>query len=147
MNHPIDILLVEDNEADVLLAREAFSDTKVSNNLHIARDGEEAMSFLRRQGGYSEAPRPDLIFLDINMPRKNGLEVLREVKSDPELGCIPILMLTTSQSEDDVSRCYAAHASGYVVKPVGFANFQAVVRAFEGFWLNFVQFPPKYKAG
>lgn len=143
MTQAIDILLVDDNEADILLAQEAFADTKVSNTLHVARDGEEAMRFLRRQDEFASSPRPDLILLDINMPRKNGLEVLSEVKSDPDLGCIPILMLTTSRAEEDIRRSYAAHASGYVVKPVGFYNFQAVVAAFEGFWLNFVQFPPK----
>lgn len=139
----IEILLVEDSEPDILLTQEAFEDARVKNRLHVVRDGEEAMHFLRRDGHYETAPRPDVILLDINMPRKNGLEVLREVKGDPNLASIPILMLTTSQAEDDVKNAYARHANGYVVKPVGFDNFLEAIRAFEGFWLNFVRLPPR----
>ena len=139
----VEILLVEDSEPDILLTEEAFSEARVANRLHVARDGEEALQFLRRQGEHAGAPRPDVILMDINMPRKNGLEVLEEIKADPELRSIPVLILTTSQAEDDVRRSYSGHASGYVVKPVGFENFLQAIRAFEEFWLTFVRFPPR----
>ncbi|MFC3860406.1 response regulator [Deinococcus antarcticus] len=142
-NTTVEILLVEDSEPDILLTQEAFEDASVKNRLHVARDGEEALCFLKRQGTYQGAPRPDVILLDINMPRKNGLEVLQEIKADPELASIPVLMLTTSQAEDDVRNAYARHANGYVVKPVGFENFLDAIRAFEHFWLTFVRFPPR----
>lgn len=142
--HPtIEILLVEDSEPDILLTQEAFDETTVKHRLHIARDGEEALHFLRHTGKHQDAPRPDVILLDINMPRKNGLEVLHELKNDPLLSSIPVLMLTTSQSEEDVRSAYARHASGYVVKPVGFENFLTAIKAFENFWLSFVRFPPR----
>lgn len=139
----IEILLVEDNEPDVLLTLEAFEEASVPNRMHVARDGVEALRFLRREGEYAQAPRPDVILMDINMPRKNGLEVLTELKADPELSCIPVVMLTTSQAEDDVRSSYQRHASGYVVKPVGFDNFLSAMKAFENFWLTFVRFPPR----
>ncbi|MDO4245591.1 MAG: response regulator [Deinococcus sp.] len=139
----VEILLVEDSEPDILLTEEAFSEARVRNRLHVVRDGEEALQFLRREGDYAAAPRPDVILMDINMPRKNGLEVLEEVKADPSLRSIPVLILTTSQAEDDVQRSYSGHASGYVVKPVGFENFLQAIRAFEDFWLTFVRFPPR----
>ena len=139
----VEILLVEDSEPDILLTEEAFSEARVRNRLHVVRDGEEALQFLRREGDYAAAPRPDVILMDINMPRKNGLEVLEEVKADPSLRSIPVLILTTSQAEDDVRRSYSGHASGYVVKPVGFENFLQAIRAFEDFWLTFVRFPPR----
>jgi CheY-like chemotaxis protein len=139
----IEILLVEDNEPDILLTLEAFEDARVPNRLHVARDGVEALRFLRREGEHTAAPRPDLILMDINMPRKNGLEVLEEIKADADLSSIPVLMLTTSQAEDDVRLSYQRHASGYVVKPVGFENFLSAIRAFEDFWLTFVRFPPR----
>lgn len=139
----IEILLVEDSEPDILLTQEAFAEARVGNRLHIARDGEEALQFLRRRGDHAGAPRPDVILLDINMPRKNGLEVLADLKADPQLASIPVLMLTTSQAETDVSDAYARHASGYVIKPVGFENFLDAIRAFEQFWLTFVRFPPR----
>ena len=139
----IEILLVEDSEPDILLTQEAFEDAKVKNRLHVARDGEEAMRFLRRQGEYAGAPRPDVVLLDINMPRKNGIEVLQEMKTDPGLSSIPVLMLTTSQAEEDVRTSYARHANGYVIKPVGFENFLSAIRAFENFWLTFVRLPPQ----
>ena len=142
-NSTVEILLVEDSEPDILLTQEAFEDASVKNRLHVARDGEEALNFLKKQGTYQAAPRPDVILLDINMPRKNGLEVLQEIKADPELASIPVLMLTTSQAEDDVRSAYARHANGYVVKPVGFENFLDAIRAFEHFWLTFVRFPPR----
>lgn len=140
----VEILLVEDSEPDILLTEEAFSEARVQNRLHVVRDGEEALQFLRREGEYAAAPRPDMILMDINMPRKNGLEVLEEVKADPTLRSIPVLILTTSQAEDDVRRSYSGHASGYVVKPVGFENFLQAIRAFEDFWLTFVRFPPRH---
>lgn len=140
----VEILLVEDSEPDILLTEEAFSEARVRNRLHVVRDGEEALQFLRREGDYAAAPRPDVILMDINMPRKNGLEVLEEVKADPSLRSIPVLILTTSQAEDDVQRSYSGHASGYVVKPVGFENFLQAIRAFEDFWLTFVRFPPRH---
>ncbi|WP_288401936.1 response regulator [uncultured Deinococcus sp.] len=139
----VEILLVEDSEPDILLTQEAFAEAQVRNRLHVARDGDEAIEFLRRQGQYAQVPRPDVILLDINMPRKNGLEVLAELKADPELASIPVLMLTTSQADTDVSDAYARHASGYVIKPVGFENFLEAIRAFENFWLTFVRFPPR----
>ncbi|MBB6017621.1 response regulator [Deinococcus radiopugnans] len=139
----VEILLVEDSEPDILLTLEAFEEARVPNRLHVARDGVEALRFLRSEGEYADAPRPDLILLDINMPRKNGLEVLREIKADPALGSIPVLMLTTSQADDDVRHSYERHASGYMVKPVGFENFLHAIRAFEDFWLTFVRFPPR----
>lgn len=143
MDQHIEILLVEDSEPDILLTQEAFEDAKVKNRLHVARDGEEAMNFLKRRGQHADAPRPDVVLLDINMPRKNGLEVLRELKSDPDLSSIPVLMLTTSQAEEDVRNSYAQHANGYVIKPVGFDNFLNAIRAFENFWLTFVRLPPR----
>ncbi|KQR15538.1 response regulator [Deinococcus sp. Leaf326] len=139
----VEILLVEDSEPDILLTQEAFAEAQVRNRLHVARDGDEAIDFLRRQGEHAGAPRPDVILLDINMPRKNGLEVLAELKADPKLASIPVLMLTTSQAETDVTNAYARHASGYVIKPVGFENFLDAIRAFENFWLTFVRFPPR----
>lgn len=139
----IEILLVEDNEPDILLTLEAFEDARVPNRLHVARDGVEALRFLRREAEHAAAPRPDLILMDINMPRKNGLEVLREIKADTRLASIPVLMLTTSQADDDVRNSYEFHASGYMVKPVGFENFLHAIRAFEDFWLTFVRFPPR----
>ncbi|WP_412027592.1 response regulator [Deinococcus yunweiensis] len=140
--HRIEILLVEDNEPDVLLTLEAFEEASVPNRLHVARDGVEALRFLRREGEHAQAPRPDVILMDINMPRKNGLEVLQEIKADRSLVSIPVVMLTTSQSDDDVRNSYERHASGYVVKPVGFENFLNAMRAFENFWMTFVRFPP-----
>ncbi len=139
----IEILLVEDNEPDVLLTLEAFEDARVPNRMHVARDGVEALRFLRREGEYAAAPRPDVILMDINMPRKTGLEVLEEIKADPDLRSIPVVMLTTSQADDDVRASYERHASGYVVKPVGFENFLGAMRAFEAFWMTFVRFPPR----
>ncbi|CAM3737375.1 response regulator [Deinococcus frigens] len=139
----VEILLVEDSEPDILLTLEAFEEARVPNRLHVVRDGVEALRFLRSEGEYHDAPRPDLILMDINMPRKNGLEVLREIKTDSGLVSIPVLMLTTSQADEDVRSSYECHASGYMVKPVGFENFLSAIRAFEDFWLTFVRFPPR----
>lgn len=139
----IEILLVEDSEPDILLTQEAFADACVPNRLNVAYDGEEALQFLRRENKYHHSPRPDIILMDINMPRKNGLEVLEEIKKDPKLMAIPVLMLTTSQAEEDIKKAYAHHASGYVIKPIGFEDFVTAIKAFEAFWMKFVRFPPE----
>ncbi|GGJ88656.1 response regulator [Deinococcus aquiradiocola] len=140
---PIEILLVEDNEPDVILTQEAFQDARIANHLHVTRDGVEAMAFLRREPPFQDAPTPDVVLLDINMPRKSGLEVLEEVKHDPLLRHIPVVILTTSQADEDILRSYQNHASSYIVKPVGFENFYQAIRAFETYWLSFVRLPPR----
>jgi chemotaxis family two-component system response regulator Rcp1 len=138
---PIDILLVEDSPADVRLTREALKDAKVLNTLHVVRDGVAAMAFLRRQGEYSDSPIPDLILLDLNLPKKDGREVLAEIKQDNTLKRIPVLVLTTSKAEEDVMRTYNLHANAYVTKPVDFQQFLAVIRTIEQFWLAVVTLP------
>lgn len=140
---PIEILLVEDNEPDVLLTLEAFEDARVPNRLHVARDGVEALRFLRREGEHAGAPRPDVILLDINMPRMNGLEVLREIKQDPQLMTIPVIMLTTSHAEEDILRSYQAYAASYVVKPVEFSKFYDAIQALGRYMLTIVRLPPR----
>jgi two-component system, chemotaxis family, response regulator Rcp1 len=138
---PINILLVEDNEPDVVLTQEAFKEAKISNSLYVAEDGVEALEFLRRQGKHAEAPRADLILLDLNLPRKDGRATLQEIKSDPALASIPVVILTTSDDENDVIRAYTAHANCYIVKPVDFLQFMNIVRTIEGFWLTVVRLP------
>jgi len=138
---PIEILLVEDSPGDVTLTVEALRDAKVANNLHVARDGEEALRFLRREGEFADRPRPDLILLDLNMPRKDGREVLADLKADDELKRIPVVVLTTSQSEDDVAAAYNLSANCYVAKPVDLDQFLGVVRAIDDFWLSLVKLP------
>jgi CheY-like chemotaxis protein len=138
---PIEILLVEDNAADVRLTREALKDAKVHNQLHVAADGVEAMAFLRREGRHADAPRPDLVLLDLNLPKKDGREVLEESKQDPGLQNIPVVILTTSQAEEDVLRSYQLHANAYVTKPVDLERFLEVVRSIESFWLEIVRLP------
>ncbi len=138
---PIEILLVEDSPADVDLTREALEDAKVSNNLHVVADGVEALAFLRREGPYAEAPRPDLILLDLNLPKKDGREVLAEIKADPALRRIPVVVLTTSEAEQDIVRSYDLHANCYITKPVDLDAFIEVVRSIEGFWLAIVRLP------
>lgn len=138
---PIEILLVEDSPGDVTLTVEALRDARVANNLHVARDGEEALRFLRREGEFAEKPRPDLILLDLNMPRKDGREVLADLKADDELKRIPVVVLTTSQSEDDVAAAYNLSANCYVAKPVDLDQFLGVVRAIDDFWLSLVKLP------
>ena len=140
---PIEILLVDDSEPDIVLTREAFAEAGILNRLHVTRDGVEAMSFLRQEEGYTRAPRPDVILLDINMPRKGGLEVLDELKSDPALSSIPVVVMTTSQSEQDVLRSYQSHASSYVVKPVEFEQFYAAIHALGRYMLTIVRLPPR----
>ena len=140
--HPVEILLVEDNAGDVRLTMEALKEAKVRNRLHVARDGVEAMAFLRQQGEYADAPRPDVILLDLNMPRKIGREVLAEVKADEDLRRIPVVILTISQAEEDILKAYDLHANCYITKPVDLNQFLAVVQAIENFWLTIVKLPP-----
>ena len=139
----IEILLVEDNPGDARLTREAFADAEVSNNLSVVGDGEQAMAFLRRLGNYADAPRPDLILLDLNLPRKSGREVLEDVKNDPDLLSIPIVVMTTSEAEGDILNSYYHHANAYVTKPVDFDRFIDVVNKIEGFWLTVAKLPPE----
>ena len=139
---PIDILLVEDNPGDADLAREALEDTKLHNRLHVVDDGEKALAFLRRQGAYAGAPRPDLILLDLNLPRKDGREVLAEIKSDDHLKRIPVVILTTSRAEEDVLKTYNLHANCYISKPIDLNQFMRVVKSIEDFWLSIVVLPP-----
>jgi CheY-like chemotaxis protein len=139
--HAIEVLLVEDDPADVLVTREAFEDNRVSNRLHVVSDGEQAMRFLRQTGEYAQAPRPGLILLDLNLPRRNGLEVLADMKADSKLGSIPVVMLTTSQAEEDIQRSYSLHASAYIAKPVDFARFTEVIRQIDDFYLTLVKLP------
>lgn len=140
---PIDILLVEDNPGDVDLTKEALEDAKVSNRLHVTEDGEQALDFLFRKGKYANAPRPDLILLDLNLPKKDGREVLQEIRADGDLTEIPIVILTTSQADEDIARAYRLHANCYIAKPVSFTKFLAVVQAIENFWLTVVKLPRK----
>jgi chemotaxis family two-component system response regulator Rcp1 len=138
---PIKILLVEDNPGDARLAVEALKDSKIRNNLYLVEDGVEAMRFLRRQAQYDGAPLPDLILLDLNLPRKDGREVLEEIKDDPELKVIPVVVLTTSEAERDLVKTYGLHANAYVVKPIDLERFIEVVRAIEDFWFTIVKLP------
>ncbi len=139
---PIEILLVEDNLGDMRLTQEALKEGKVYNNLHWAKDGVEAIDFLNRRGKYESAPRPDIILLDLNLPRKDGREVLEEIKSDDNLKQIPVVVLTTSKAEEDVARSYALHANCYVTKPVDLEKFIVVVQSIDRFWLTVVTLPP-----
>lgn len=141
--NPIEILLIEDNPGDVRLTIEGLKEAKVYNNLHVARDGIEALSFLRREGPHSDAPRPDLILLDLNLPRKDGREVLAEIKRDEALKRIPVIVLTTSQDEEDIFKTYDLHANCYITKPLDFEQFMHVVQSVEDFWLSVVTFPPE----
>lgn len=142
MGRPVEILLVEDSLGDVRLTREAFKEGKLANNLHVVKDGEAAVAFLRRQGEYTNAVRPDLILLDLNLPRKDGREVLADIKADEHLKRIPIVILTTSRAEQDVLRAYDLHANCYVTKPVDLEQFLLVVKMIEEFWLQIVKLPP-----
>jgi two-component system, chemotaxis family, response regulator Rcp1 len=137
----IEVLLVEDSPGDVRLTREAFKDAKVLINLHVALDGAEAMTFLKREGQYANAPRPDLILLDLNLPKKDGREVLEEIKQSLTLKSIPVVILTTSASEADVLRSYELHANCYITKPVGLDGFLEVVKSIDNFWLSVVKLP------
>jgi CheY-like chemotaxis protein len=139
----IDVLLVEDDVADVLLIEEAFADNKVRNRLHRVGDGVEAIAFMRREGEYADAPRPDLVLLDLNLPRKDGREVLAEVKADEALKHIPVVVLTTSKADEDILRSYKLHANAYVTKPVDFERFIEVVRQIDEFFVTVVKLPPR----
>jgi len=143
MGKPIDILLVEDNPGDVRLAREALKESKVRNRLFVVEDGVQAMSFLRREGDHTEAPRPDLVLLDLNLPRKSGREVLAEIKTDENLKHIPVVVLTVSRAEEDVMRCYSNYANCYIIKPLDFTQFMKVTKSIEDFWLTIVKLPSK----
>jgi CheY-like chemotaxis protein len=138
---PVEILLVEDNPADVRLTKEALTEGKVYSNLHWAKDGIEALEFLRRQGKHAEAPRPDIILLDLNLPKKDGREVLHDIKNDERLKRIPVVILTTSQAEEDVLKSYNLHANCYVTKPVDLEQFIRVVKSIDTFWLTVVTLP------
>ncbi len=144
MTHsPIEVLLVEDNPGDVRLTMEAMREGKVLNNINVATDGVEALAFLRREGKYHQAPRPDLILLDLNLPRKDGREVLAEIKNDPALRCIPVVILTTSAAEQDIIKTYELHANCFITKPVDLDQFINVIRLIEDFWLTVVKLPPE----
>ena len=139
---PIEILLVEDNPGDERLTREALKEGKVYHNLHWAKDGVEAMEFLQQKGKYKDSPRPDIILLDLNLPKKDGREVLQDIKSDEKLRRIPVVVLTTSKAEEDVLRSYNLHANCYVTKPVDLEKFIVVVKSIDIFWLTVVTLPP-----
>ena len=140
---PIEILLVEDSPTDVLMTQEALDHAKVLNNLHTVEDGVEALAFLYRQGQYATVPRPDLILLDLNLPKKSGQDVLAELKADQALNFIPVIILTTSEADEDILKSYGLHANGYITKPVGFTNFVETVQAINDFWFNVVTLPPR----
>ena len=144
---PIEILMVEDNPGDVEFAREALTEASVRKNLTVAEDGEQGLSLLRREGRYANAQRPDLILLDLNLPTINGREVLAEIKSDPDLRRIPVVILTSSEDENDVLETYNLHANAYVVKPVDLDKYMEVIKAVEGFWLGFVKLPSRGPSG
>ncbi|MEW2131530.1 response regulator [Streptomyces sp. NPDC005435] len=138
---PIDVLLVEDDPGDELMTREAFEDNKIGNTLHVVRDGEEALHFLYREGEHAGAPRPDLILLDLNLPKYDGRQVLERIKSDPDLSHIPVVVLTTSAAEEDILRSYKLHANAYVTKPVDLDQFIAAVRQIDDFFVQVVRLP------
>ena len=144
IDRPIEILLVEDNPADVRLIIEAFKEGKVNNNLNIVEDGVEAMFYLHREGKYADVSRPDIVLLDLNLPKKDGREVLAEIKNDPCFKKIPVIVLTTSQTELDVLKSYELNANCYVSKPVEFERFLNVIKSIEDFWLNIVKLPSVY---
>jgi CheY-like chemotaxis protein len=139
--NPINILLVEDNPGDIRLTKEVLKDGKIKNNLNVVMDGEEALLFLKKQGEYKAVSSPDIILLDLNLPKKDGREVLAAIKSDLELMCIPVIVLTTSAAEQDILNMYAHHANCYITKPVDFNQFIKVVRSIENFWLTIVKLP------
>jgi CheY-like chemotaxis protein len=140
---PVEILLVEDDEGDVLLTTEALEASKITNNMHVARNGEEALAFLRRGEGFADVPRPDIVLLDLNLPRVDGREVLAQLKDDPDLRRIPIVVLTTSEAEEDILRSYDLHANAYVTKPVDFERFLQVIQSIDEFFVTVVKLPPR----
>jgi len=137
----VDVLLVEDDPGDILMTREAFQHHKIQNKLHVVTDGEQALQFLHQTGEYTRAPRPGLILLDLNLPRRSGHEVLAELKEDPQLRVIPVVILTTSQAEEDILRSYSLHANAYVSKPVDFERFMDVIRQIDNFFVTVVKLP------
>jgi chemotaxis family two-component system response regulator Rcp1 len=139
---PIEILLVEDNPGDIRLTKEALRDSKIHNNLSVVTDGVEAMAFLRREAEYNRSPRPDIILLDLNLPRKDGREVLEEIKADESLRRIPVVVLTTSDDEQDIVQSYDLHANCYITKPVDLNRFITIVKTIENFWFSIVKLPP-----
>ena len=143
IGRPVEILLVEDNPGDVRLTQEALKESKVTNNLSVAEDGVEALAFLKREGKYADVPRPDLLLLDLNLPKKDGREVLAEIKTDKDLKRIPVVILTTSAAEEDIMRAYEFSANCYITKPVDLEQFIKVVKAIEEFWLTVVKLPEK----
>ena len=143
MSEDIQILLVEDNPGDVRLTVEALRGARVANELHVVGNGEEAIDYLRKRGAHVDAPRPDIVLLDLNLPRLDGRDVLADIKSDPELATIPIIVLTSSTAEADIQRSYELHANCYISKPVDFTEFFAAVRSLEGFWLKIVRLPAR----
>jgi len=140
---PLEILIVEDNAGDVGLIEEVFEEAKIKNNIHVAEDGEEAVLYLRGEGKFSGSPRPDIIILDLNLPKKDGREVLREIKEDSNLKNIPVVVLTTSTAEKDILRAYDLHANAYITKPLDFNQFLTVVESIVNFWLEIVKLPSK----
>jgi CheY-like chemotaxis protein len=141
---PIEVLLVEDDPGDELMTREAFEDNKIGNRLHVARDGEEALDFLYRRGAHAEAPRVDLVLLDLNLPKYDGRQVLERIRADPDLTHLPVVVLTTSSSEEDILRSYKLHANAYVTKPVDVSQFIAAVRQIDDFFLSVVRLPHQW---
>jgi CheY-like chemotaxis protein len=142
-SQPIEVLLVEDDPGDVLMTKEAFADYKIANRLTVVTNGEDAIAYMRKQGPYAEAPTPDLVLLDLNLPRRDGREVLRDIKEDPQLRRVPVVVLTTSDAEEDVLASYDLHANAYVRKPVDFEQFVAAVRAIDDFFITVVRLPPR----
>jgi two-component system response regulator len=138
---PVEVLLVEDDPGDVMMTREAFEDNKIGNTLHVVRDGLEALDFLYRRGAHQNAPRPDLILLDLNLPKYDGRQVLEKIKSDPELAVTPVVVLTTSAAEEDILRSYELHANAYVTKPVDIDQFMAAIRQIDDFFITVVKLP------
>jgi two-component system, chemotaxis family, response regulator Rcp1 len=147
MRRPAELLLVEDNQGDVMLTREAFRDAKIANNVSVASDGEDAMRRLRRESPFGDHPRPDLILLDLNLPRMDGREVLQAIRDDPKLMRIPVIVLTSSKAEIDVLKSYDLKANGYVVKPVDFGRLGEIVASIESFWFTVVVLPTAFSAG
>ena len=143
MQNPIEILLIEDNPADIRLTQEAFREARLQNTVHVVQDGVNAMAFIRQTAPFQQAPRPDLILLDLNLPKKDGREVLKEIKSDTHTRTIPVVVLTTSDDEADVLRSYNLHANAYLVKPIDILQFIKMIQSLEDFWLSVVKLPPK----
>ncbi len=140
-HRPIEILLVEDNEADIVLTKNAFKTLTIQNNLNVCRNGEEGLNYLFKVGEYSEATTPDLVLLDLNMPKTNGLEVLEKIKKDPKLSMVPVIVLTTSSAEQDILRSYQYHANSYIKKPIDFMEFIDVIKEIESYWFSIVKMP------